>query len=35
MNTVFTILTFFVVLALLGVAAWVFVVAPFSVPRRH
>jgi len=35
MDTLFTVLTIAVVVVVLGLAAWVFVLAPLVVPFRH
>ena len=35
MNTLWTLVTIGVVIAIVAVAVWVFVMAPFVVPRRH
>ena len=35
MNTVFTVVTVAVAVGIAGLAAWVFLVAPFVVPGRH
>ncbi len=35
MNMLFAVVTIGVVVAILGVTAWVFVFAPYVVPNRH